>query len=404
MTTLCIIPFEGGGTNEQTTSGTASYTATAIHGDYAGLVNPATTSTGYFTGDFAFGATTTWLAASSTGWNTATTYLSFYLTINTLPSSSQEKILRFMTYTGGANKGYLWLTSGGDLILEDNASHTSTASGAVSAGNTYRIDVKVPTSSSTTAYELRVNGSTVVDGPTVGAWNWNTTNGCLVRFGKYINTNGQGLSITFDSIVAADSAYIADGYDYSVLAMRPDSVGSTSQFNSSGGGGAVYTDVTTLPWGTSTYSISTTPGDIQLYGFESTSTAGISGTIHSVGYHAIMTPDAGTSICKGKLLSGATASDGSAASFSASGSRFHHIWDTDPNTASAWTTTALDSIEAGVEEDSGSSNRVRIAGLYLSVVFTAAGGSPDVEVALDASATTATGSAGTASPGITIEL
>ena len=372
MAIRAVATWEAGNARggEQTAGNTApTWNSTSpISGTYDGDVSASGTNTSYFNFGNVIGDPNTWKAVGGLDVG-ATAYLSCYAKALTLPSSTQsEYLVRVLNSTAGAFKGNLIINDSGQVKIRDNAGTDSSYSTATLGSTAKRLDFKIPTGSSGVTGELRIAES--VEATLTG--NYNTSNPFAVRLGKGSNLNSQTVNYRFDSFVLGDAGYAPAGYQIAVL--RPTGIGSYTDFDSSGGGPAVIGDVNTVPWGATPYSTSTAADQQQSYTFESTASKSVSGTIHAVAVGMTLANGGSTAAVKPFIKSGATTSFSTSTSDPAAANAYNHVFETDPNTSSAWTTSAIDALEVGVSNDATSSGDVRISGVAIYVVYTPAGG------------------------------
>lgn len=360
MAVANICGFETGDSSEFiAVVGTQSVVTSPVRsGTYAGRVNPTTTATGYF--DFTKAAFSNFLVA--------TIYVRFYFYVATLPASSSEEILHVQETTPGY-KVALRINSAGNLMLFDKTGTVqigSTGSTALSTATWYRIELVVPAGTSATV-DVYLDGVSEIS----GTGDTTVNNARRVRFGKGTNRNGQTIDVYYDDISVSDSALPGAG---ACLRMDPDGDGDTTAWTIGAGSGAEYLQVDEVPPdGDTTYLVSTLAvGDASLVTLESTSSAGISGTINAVKVVGTCKQDgAAAGTFKTRCRNGTTNSDSaSMANTSAYQSR-GDMFATDPNTGAAWTTGGLDTAQAGVVENE-TTDKTRCTAVYMMVDWVAA--------------------------------
>ncbi len=295
--------------------------------------------------------------------NQATLYTRVYINIGALPASADEEILVFLD-TGGTQKSSVRIDSAGKLAVYDNL-QVSQGTGAttLSTGTWYRLELQTTTDTLVSAFELKIDGSVEDSGTMLQG----STNHGSVRLGKGTNRNGQGYTIYFDDFSIDPAAYPGAG---AILKMSPDSNGSTAQWTS-GTGASDYTQVDEIPTDDDTTYIqkSSAASQAHLVGLESTSTAGISGTISAAkAWQRCREVTSVTSATLIRIRSGSTNSDSSTLNGSTTYANQFRILATDPNTSSAWTTSGLDSAEIGVS-DTASTDQVRCTTMLMQVDF-----------------------------------
>lgn len=345
-----------------TTTGTVSVVSSPVRsGSYSGRFNPTTTAVGRFTLGGPNG---------SNNLNVANIYARGYLYITTLPAASSEEIMSFV-FGGATYKMAVRVTSAGNLQAYDSSGTSQMGSDGATTlalAKWYLIEVLCGTGAAA-SWEIKIDGVSELS----GTGNLATTNNGLVHFGKATNRNGQSIDMYWDDIALSDSAYPGAG---AVARMEIDGTGAAATWTD--GAGTWPTNVAEVPSdGNTSYILSTlTDGQASTGSLESTSSAGISGTINFVKPVArVLRDGAANGTFNTRVRSGGSNSD-SADIASVSAYRYiGHISATDPSTAVAWTTTGLDSAEAGVVE-AETTDRTRCSTIYLMVDFVAASGPP----------------------------
>ncbi len=358
MSWLNIVGFETGDTSELTgTGGTNSVQSSTVRtGTYALRTNPTTTGTGY--GEIK--------GADRATYNIATGYHRFYFRAATLPASSSEEIFSVLTRFL-ATKCTCRITSGGLLALYDSNGTTQLGSNgttALSTGTWYRIEFKIGTGASA-AYELKINGTVELS----GTFN-STTNSGAMRLGKVTNRNGQSVDFFYDDYALRDDAYPGAG---AVKIMTPDGDGYATAWTIGAGSGSKFQVVDEVPPNSATdYLVSTlTTGDTGAVSLQSSSAAGISGSINTVKSCCILRQDgASASSCKTRIRNASTNADSAAHTPNTSYLAYGNMSDVDPSDSAAWTTTDLDGTEVAVVENSAA-NKTRVTAIYLMVDYVA---------------------------------
>lgn len=371
MAIIEVISFEGGDTGEfLASSGTVSVQSTTKNsGAYAGRVNPTTTGTGNFThGKQLAGGGTTPI-------NLATTYQDIIVRVDTLPAANDEPILSW--YTGGA--AYiceLRIDSSGNFKFYDNSvSLAGTGTFTVSTGTWYHLQCKVFVNATTGTFDLNVaaHGSTPSSDLALTGLNTGSTNVGRAGIGKQVDRNSQSVDFFYDLIVLDDSSFQSSGLKKASL--KPDGAGTYTAW------AGTYTDVDDIPHDSDTsYISSTTATDKESVTLTSTTTEGISGTIHCSMSYAVVRDTGTASDCQVFTRSSTSESATSSRNVNASYSTQRKIDVVDPATSVAWTTGGLDAAEVGVTQ--GSANELRVTALMLAVVYTpAAGGGLGIPIA-----------------------
>lgn len=311
----------------------------------------------------------------------ATTYSRFYFNVQTLPASAEEEFVTLVD-TAGAAKAQYRITSSGTIKACDSTSTCGSAgSTTLSTSTWYRIEIQTTTGAGSTAYEIRINGTTELS----GTMSQGSTNVGSLRLGKVTNRNSQQIRYFFDDVSIGTATWPGEG---AILRMGPDSNGSTAQWTA-GTGSSNFAEVDEVPTDGDTTYIQKAAASSQahLVGLDSTTTAGISGTINCVkAYQSCRESVSVTSATLIRIRSGGTNSDSSKLNGSTSFQSQFRVLATDPADSAAWTTTDLDSVEIGAS-DTAATASVRCSTMALYVDFTAATPTPTPTATPTATAT-----------------
>lgn len=401
MAILNITGFETGDASEAVggLSGTASIVTSPVRtGTYALRCNPTTTGTGFTS--IQSHSSTTGAAASFTP-NTHR-YLRFYFRYATKPSSNHEIICQISSGSGrGATHLEVRLDSSGNLRAYRSTTALATGATVLAANTWYRIEVKRELGTNA-AWEVKIDGVSEISGTA----NFGASTGTTLAIGKILNRNSNTVDFFFDDVSVSDSGYPGAG---AVLALLPNANGNYQTWSIGAGAGSHYENVDEVPHDSdTTYLLSSLgSGDAETEALQATATVGISGTIAVAKSVAIAKRNGGTNgAVRLRLRSGSTDSDTSAdATTTASYALLGRIYETDPATSSAWTTSGLDAVETGLIERS-TTNASRLTFTALMVDFVASTEiTADVPVALlDLLPVAATGSKSTAVPAAGVDL
>jgi hypothetical protein len=348
----------GNGDEVRTVTGPATYSTSVVRsGTYSYKCAPVGTGTanvrigglgadGRAIGDF----------------NVPTLYSRVYAEVETGLASGSEEVLVVLD-TAGANKGHVRLDSNGKFSVYDTVGLVATGTTTYPSGF-YRLELMTTTGASTSAYELRINGTTELSGTgTFGNVNHGT-----VRFGKGTNRSGQGYVIYFDDYQFRDDMWPGDSQ---VKVLLPDGNGSVTQWTA-GTNSSNYLEVDELPAddGT-TYLQKSASGDQTHYvTFENCSAKSISGTINAVKLFTKSAESGSiTSATRARMNSGGTAVEGSSFNGSTTWVAQMLLRETDPATSAAWLTSGIDALEGGVRDTAASGN-VRCSSVLLMVDYT----------------------------------
>ena len=334
------------------------------NGTYAYRANPSTTNTGAVTifPYAADGATTNAIACTNP------CSIGFWFRADTIPASLEEQMLDFQNNAGGI--GYLTLESDGQIGLYDAspAAGIGTSTTALSSGTWYFIELQV-SGGATAAYELKIDGVSQFSG--TRSFDAGTIR--AISLGKRTNRNGQTVDFYYDDFYMNDSSYITNARNSKVLAMVPNATGGTYTAFAAGTNSSNFAEADEIPNDSdTTYVKSTNADEAVAFGMQNTSAVGISGTILGMRAVARLRDETGTSINSLRIRSGATDNDTTARDPGASYASTQKVYETDPATSAAWTTSGLDAVEVGATDGAGSSVRIRLTAAYAMVYFTPA--------------------------------
>lgn len=301
-------------------------------------------------------------------------YIETWFRVNTLPASASEEIMQASDSSISTLKFALRITSAGNLAIY-NTSNTLVATGAtaLSTGVWYRIGVLSTTSASASAYEVRLNGAVELS----GTMTQSSANTGFIFIGKTANRNGQTVDYDFDDIYIDNAAF---PNNTKILKMAPNANGSTMEWT---GGDATcnatpancYLQVDEIPpdSGTTYVEKSAAASQVALMNFQTAAAAGIdpgvSGYISAVRawlYGAETGAITSALLCR--ISSNGVTADTSTYNGNTSYVRQVKVQSTDPNTATAWTTSGLDSMQAGCVDTSANSG-VRCSSIGVEVAF-----------------------------------
>jgi hypothetical protein len=362
MARLNLSGFETGDQDAEgahTYGGTYSYSTSIVRsGTYSLRVNPTTTATGFHR----FCAYDAQGISQNSAMNTATIYERFYFYVATLPASGEEMIAR-NSDSGGSRKSELRLTSAGTLTFYDTTpTLLGTSSTALVTGRWYRIEMEVGTGASATA-RLYIDGVLAVESTTA---NLRAGNNGMAILGKLVDTSSQTIDVYYDDFAIDNAALPGEGQ---VAMLVPTANGATMQWTG-GTGSSDYVEVAAVPRSLATYVKSTTTNDVALFAMTDLSSLfAQNALVRGIKSHQYLRLDTvGTNAHSLRLVSGATTTDSTAVATSTGGLNLFAMFSTDPNTGAAWTTAAVDAVEAGAIETTAV--LTRLANVYLSVDVT----------------------------------
>ena len=304
--------------------------------------------------------------AFKTNHDLATAYYTFEIRFTTLPASASEEFVVCLATNQGL-KLALRITSAGKIqAYQTNGTTQLGSDGAttLTTGTWYRIAITCGTGASA-AYSISLNGTVELS----GTGNLNTLNNGFLGLGKYNDRNNQSVDYYYRRAVIDDAAYVTGSF----AILRPNVNGSTQQWTN-GTNGSDWQELDGLVPVTSEYVRSTAANQVALFGVTDTGTAGITGTVQAVKQVIYEREDTGgASEIALRVRSGSTNSDSTTVDAgSTSTATLARVLLVDPNTSSAWTLSAVDSVEIGAVEGSGSAVRLRMSWAALMVLYTPA--------------------------------
>lgn len=370
---------DGSGNDGGTLSGTGSIQSTTKRtGSYALRINPTTTGTGYYTLD-THGTTGKPIAPL----NTNTVYTRFYFRIATAPASAEEEMVDIQDTVANIKIG-VTLTSGRVLKLYRSTNGTSlttllnTGSTVLSTNTWYRIEVKMTGATTATCLAaLKIDGTAEF---TSSSWDDSANQQIgAIDLGKVIDINGKSVDFYYDDFISNDSGYPGAGQSVIIAVNGAD--GNYANFTAVGQS-SKWDCVDEVPTNSDTDYVQTSNTQGQKYSTSnvSYSTAGIgaSDTINCVKMGAIVKRDNASFAGSLRVFLRSGSTDGAATSAFSTGSAYEYIASlasTDPATGSAWTVSAISSVQPVVEERS-TTRKSRITTMFLFVDYTTAPAGP----------------------------
>jgi len=227
-----------------------------------------------------------------------------------------------------------------------------TASTAFPQDTWHVIEVRWQATSTTVGImEVWLDGNRVINVTAVDTTNTGNVNVQTVQLGASNTMSGStAVYAAFDDIAINDTAGTinnARAGDGRVVLLTPNGAGSSTQWVRGGTDtGANYSQVSELPPSIAQYVSSPTVANRDLY---TMSDLGVAvNSINCVEAIALaQNSDAGGGSIGLTLKSGATINEATAIGLSTSAGYVGSRWETDPNTAAAWTIAAVNALEAG---------------------------------------------------------
>lgn len=235
------------------------------------------------------------------------------------------------------------LSSTGGLSITRNGTLLASASTTLAANVWYYLEFKAKIANSGGVAELKVNGSVVA---TFSGDTQNSANAYANMFELHSCYKNFFDDLYFlDSTGSTNNDYLGDK---KVVTRFPNGNGATNQWTANGSASNYQCVDESPPNNDTDYVSDGTVNDVDLYSIASISGGSIYGVQLSV---LADCDDAGARAIRALIRSGGTNYDnGSDYVMSESAYQdFDSIWETDPNTASAWTTTGLSAAQIGVK-------------------------------------------------------
>jgi len=307
-------------------------------GNYALQVNP----TGGSSGSVNLGevAATGSNAQAFTGTDTTVVYAEFQFQVGTLPAVSNEEMFRVVALDGFTHFN-LRINSSGQLQAYNVTTLLATGATALSTGTWYRIEVLANTGIGA-AWEVKIDGVSEISGTATLGTAWTA-----LALGKVTNRNTNDVDFYYDDWAFATSGYVGN---VGCLQALPNADGSPQQWTS-GTGPSDYTQVDENALDTADYIARIASGGALVGRVEvqDSATLGISSNILAVKpYTAVRNMDFTTTSTLLRLVSVGTTADSATWDTNNVTTIRYIVYNTDPDTASAWTTGALDAIQLGI--------------------------------------------------------
>lgn len=281
--------------------------------------------------------------------NMATVICGFGLkATGTLQANRFFSIIENDTTTEGIN---LRFSSGGFIqIYRTNSLIATTAEAVFAQGIWHHIEVKVTVHNTAGAYEVKVNGTTVLSDTNVNT-RGGTTNNYANRVQLISAAGGVGPTRSFDDWYVCDATGDTNNNflgDNVVMTIFPNNSGDSTDFTPADGDNYANVDENPLD-GDSSYVESATPGHLDLYNFSNLTLENIKGVQINAVCKKTDSTDFDINL---PAKSGSTVDSGSAQTVShTSYLNKHRILEVDPDTEEAWTDSGINSAQFGIEVD-----------------------------------------------------
>lgn len=194
-----------------------------------------------------------------------------------------------------------------------------------------------------------------VDGVEVISYTGDTRNGGVstnidaISLMNDTDANEGTTYLEFDDVYVCDSSGTINNTflgDIRIQTLVPTAAGSSTQLTPTGSSN--YANVADIPDSTATYNSSSTVGSKDLYALGDLASGTATVKCVQVNTRA-WKDDAGTASLKVKIKSGSTEVAGATVALPSSVAWNGDVWETDPNTSTAWTVSAVNGLEAGAE-------------------------------------------------------
>lgn len=235
--------------------------------------------------------------------------------------------------TAGGTSNVMQAMSGSSTLLASSAQ-------ALAENTTYFVEVYYKLADSGGRFAVKLNNISAIDftGDTKPSTQ-TTFNG--VVFGISGSTLSYGY---FDNIILDDADWIGKTY---IQGLAVTGAGTTTQFTPSAG--ANYACVDEIPVSTTDYISTNTNDHLDTYALANlTGTLGLIKSV-SVNAYAIKEGSATPQNLKLAMLSGSTTDLSAGKAIPTSYAVLSNIWETDPDTSSAWDESGVNALEVGVK-------------------------------------------------------
>lgn len=224
----------------------------------------------------------------------------------------------------------------------------STPSGSVPIDTWSYVETKVVVHDSTGSVEVKVNGASVFSVTGIDTRNGGT--GVITNVRCLASSSGD---LDVDDVYGLDTTGAVNNDflgDVTVVTLRPNAAGDSTQFTPSAGANYECTDETQVDSDTS-YVESSTVGHVDLYnlgalGYTPANIFGVQVSAYA------RKDDAGTRTVRTKAKAGATTANGSALGLSTDYLAAVSMMEVNPDDSAAWEVADIDALQIGFEVDS----------------------------------------------------
>lgn len=272
-------------------------------------------------------------------------FFAFALRVPSVSASGTTTTLAEITDTSTVQLA-LRLTAIGTLAIYRGTTFLADVPDFIITANVwYHIEMRALIHPSAGEVEIRINE---VDHPISGSGSLNTrssANSSVNVISLTLVENG-GVSlntVSFDDVIVRDDDWSGDA---EVLALLPTGTGTTDDWSPSGAATTREAVDEAAPNDDTDYAETSNVGDLSLHTYPDIPTTSTVQAVIALPY--VEKTDAGTAKIKSTARSGGTNYDGDEkAPSDASYDYLPHIWETDPDTAAAWTPAGVNAAEFG---------------------------------------------------------
>lgn len=306
------------------------------------------TTTGRISGSAIYSQSGATVAMTSPSVGAKATLIAGFAHLKTSLPGSPATIFVFYDSAGTTEQCSIRLNADGSLSAcrGNQAAVLATSAAGVIAASVWRyIEVQATIDGSSGSMIVRVEESEVINVTAANTKQGSNAFADRVRFYSFANNNDR-----YDDLYIADTAGSDNNSflgDCRVQTLLPASDAAIQWSRSTGS--TNYSAVDDSPYSAADYVYSSTVGHVDRYGLSdlATTPASIKGVAM---YYTYQKSDAGARTMRGFIKSGGTTSNDSAQTPALNTEQMRYaLWERDPNTAAAWSTSGVNALEAGIE-------------------------------------------------------
>lgn len=352
--------FESGDAIDGSVTGTTSFVSTGQRsGNWALRCNPTGSAQGYF--EF-MGLNNQGRPADFANSNF---YVSVWLKFDTIPASGSEQFMLMWSRSPYLTLCGLRIKSNGTVELRDAVGNlVATSTTAIIQGR--RTSVQFHLSGTSLGpnrnYELKIDGTSEFSGSTSTC---GTSRVGKFYVGKVGDVSSQSVDVIVDDMVCDDAGF--PNMWLRVGLIKPDGNGNYTAWTGD------YTDCDDVPHNSDTDYVSTSSGlASESFDVEEPAAAGVcnSDRVTAVKTRAIGRLSSGSATMQSFIRIGSTDyTSGTATSPTGSYTQILRLDSTNPDTASAWEVSDLDSVEVGVKSGFGFGFTLRCTAANIEILY-----------------------------------